>query len=95
MNPVLAVDTLSGETLLPVGIAAAVLFSAVGGALWLQRQFNDLKTVIVELRTELDTIRKESKSNWCRTEMRLWASELRLMNPTLKIPDVVKISDEA
>jgi len=83
---------LSPATVIPIGTAALVLFSILGGARWMDRKFLSLEYEVKILKSEVATMRTEIANQiddrWRRGDMRAWSEILGARNPSMSIPNV-------
>lgn len=82
---------LGKDTLIPMGVAAAMMVSLCGGAVWLNMSLAQLQYQTELLRRDISSLSERISSNaqdrWRRTDMRAWARLLQATNPALKIPE--------
>ena len=67
---------INESTLIPIGAASGFAFLVLMSVRWLDARFNKITAAID----------KALKDRWTRTDHRLWALELQVQNPSLKIP---------
>ena len=70
-------STITKNTLLPISVVVGVL----GGVIWLTSLFNATNA-------KLDLLIETQETHWTKVDQRLFALELKLLNPDLIIPTV-------
>ena len=70
-------DTLSKETLMPLGMVVALC----GGVVWISTQLSGINY-------KLDMLEEKLEDNWTRRDMENWGLKLKLENPELAIPQL-------
>lgn len=83
--------TISRDTRTTVGSAAAVVVAIISAALWLNGRFADLDARLVQITYRLDRGDERMEDRWTGTHQRIWAAEMRRLNPTLVVPEVSEI----
>ena len=82
---------LNRDTLIPIGVAIAIVTPIGFGISWLRDGQRDNSSAIEALRTEVtnrfDKFEIRSQDRWTGTQMQLWVLQLQRDNPALKIPD--------
>jgi len=72
--------TINEKTRIPLGIAVATITAFMGGAIWLNNSLNKIDA-------RLALIEGGTRDRFSGADMRIWVMQLRLDNPTLKIPE--------
>lgn len=83
---------INRETLIPIGVAIAIVVPIGLGISWLRDGQRDNSAAIETLRKDMtqrfNTLESQSTERWTLWQMRLWTAQLQRDNPTLKIPEV-------
>ena len=83
---------LNRDTLIPIGVAIAIVIPIGVGISWLRDGQRDNSYAIEKLRndmtTRFDTLELQNRERWTLWQMRLWAAQLQRDNPTMKVPEV-------
>lgn len=77
---------LDGRSLVPFGAVGSVILLLFGAKVWLDGQFNELRSTVGEIKYELRSIRESGSDRWTGSDMTLWVERLARSNPTLVIP---------
>lgn len=81
-----ATTVLSGETLIPLGVAIAILSPVALAFVWLQKKLNTMDR-------RLERIEESTPRRWTIADMRAWVLAYRILNPTIKVPAVISHDD--
>lgn len=73
--------TIDRSTLIPLGVAAAIVTTFIGATWWLQGRLSDIDR-------RLERIEYKTDASWNQTSMENWALRLARSNPNLVVPDV-------
>lgn len=73
---------LSGDTLVPLGVALAILSPVALGFVWLQKKLNTMDR-------RLERIEESTPRRWTIGDMRAWVLAYRILNPGIKVPPVI------
>lgn len=94
-NTAVRIGTLIGAVVLLFGVIGAVVGFAVSESIWrtnISRDIKDLRTEVSELRTD---IREGEEAvftdRWTASDMRLWVTEFRALNPNCEVPEPDRI----
>lgn len=68
------------NTLIPLGLAAALVVSIIGGVFWLDSRFDNLEA-------RMEQIERNVGGRWTGNNMKLWSEMMQRQNPESKIPD--------
>lgn len=79
----MSTSELSEKTKVPLGLVAATIVAFIGGALWINNSLN-------QIRSELALIKFGVNNTLSSRDMELWIMKLRLENPELKVPELIK-----
>ena len=74
---------LTEKTKLPLALVASCIAAFVGGALWINNSLNRIDN-------RLAAMERQVNDRWSGADMRIWAMQLRMDNPTLKIPSTIQ-----
>lgn len=84
-------QTISENTLIPIGIAVAIVIAAASYTAWLSAKFTSLSDKITsqgtDLRERIQKIEFMLGERFTKEEFRRWERGLFLANPELKAPD--------
>ena len=72
---------ITRETLIPVGVAVAIMVPAIGGWTWLSRQLDSIDR-------RLEAIERQSNGAVHETDINAWIRVMRSENPSIKVPDL-------
>ena len=85
---------LTRETLVPIGLVAAMVVAIASGAVWLNTQLQNLNFQMSALQVKVDSIQTQlveaSTMHWSARDMQLWIALLKAQNPDIKVPDISK-----
>lgn len=70
---------LNEKTKLPLGLVVSCIIAFLGGALWISNSLNRIEN-------RLSAMERQGNDRWTAADMKLWTMQLRMDNPTLKIP---------
>lgn len=70
---------LNEKTKLPLGLVVSCIIAFLGGALWISNSLNRIDN-------RLAAMERQVNDRWTSADMKLWTMQLRMDNPTLKIP---------
>jgi hypothetical protein len=73
---------LNEKTKVPLGVVIACLTVFIGGALWITNSLNRIDNRLIAMETRMT-------ERWTAADMKLWAMQLRMENPSLKVPEAV------
>lgn len=79
---------INRETLVPLGLLAGVVLSAITATVWLQGTLLGLKGQIEVLGERISTLQTSGSDRWTATEMHAWSELLAARNPTMHVPPV-------
>lgn len=79
----MSASELTEKTKVPLGLVAATLVAFLGGALWINNSLN-------QIRSELALIKFGVDNTMSSRDMEIWVMKLRLENPSLKVPELIK-----
>lgn len=83
---------LNRDTLVPIGVAIAIVIPIGVGISWLRDGQRDNSYAIEKLRndmtTRFDTLELQNRERWTLWQMRLWAAQLQRDNPAMHVPEV-------
>ncbi len=71
---------LTENTLVPISVVVSVL----GAVLW-------LNNAIMDLRSDVRGLQGALRRQWTLEDMRIWEARIKIMNPSLAVPDSVEI----
>ena len=85
---------LTRDTLIPIGVAVAVILAITSGVVWLNRSLDRITFGIEALSADLQRVQVRidnvSSDLWRRSDMEWWAKLMRAQNAQLVVPDVGK-----
>lgn len=70
---------LNEKTKLPLGLVVSCIIAFLGGALWISNSLNRIDS-------RLAAMERQVNDRWTTSDMKIWAMQLRMDNPALKIP---------
>ena len=70
---------LNEKTKLPLGLVVSCIIAFLGGALWISNSLNRIDN-------RLAAMERQVNDRWTSSDMKLWTMQLRMDNPSLKIP---------
>ena len=70
---------LTEKTKLPLALVVSCIAAFVGGALWINNSLNRIDN-------RLAAMERQVNDRWSSADMKLWTMQLRMDNPSLKIP---------
>ena len=70
---------LNEKTKLPLALVVSCIAAFVGGALWINNSLNRIDN-------RLAAMERQVNDRWTGADMKLWTMQLRMDNPSLKIP---------
>lgn len=83
---------INRDTLIPIGVAIAIVVPIGVGISWLRDgqkdSSNEIQALRVEMSNRFDKIESRAADRWTGTQMQLWALQLQLDNPTVRVPKV-------
>ena len=71
---------LNEKTKLPLGLVISCIVAFLGGALWISNSLNRIDN-------RLASMERQVNDRWTSADMKLWAMQLRMDNPNLKVPN--------
>lgn len=85
---------INRETLIPIGVAFAIVGPIGVGISWLRDGQRDNTYAIQKLRDDMtvrfDTLESQSQERWTLWQQQLWAAKLKRDNPTMNVPEVTR-----
>ena len=81
MNPQGYQGQIDRNTLIPLGVAAAVVTAFIGATVWLQGRLSDIDR-------RLERIEYKTDASWNQVSMENWALRLARENPQIVVPEV-------
>jgi hypothetical protein len=69
------------NTLIPLGVTAAIVTTFIGATWWLQGRLADIDR-------KLERIEYKTDASWNQVSMENWALKLARENPSLNVPEV-------
>ena len=82
---------LSQGALVPLGLVLALVVAVLSAHTYLESRFRGLETLLESLDRRLERV-EESQAEGLRLEIfRLWVSEFGRLNPTIKLPESVRV----
>lgn len=71
---------INEKTRVPIGLAVCCIGAFIGGALWLNNSLNRIDQRLQSMETRMS-------DRWTASNMKIWALQLRLENPSLRVPE--------
>lgn len=75
---------INDQTMVPLGIACAVFLFGLMCVRWLDSRLNRMENAISKALTD----------RWTKTDHRIWALELSMLNKDIKLPDIHNVHDQ-
>lgn len=71
---------ITEKTRMPIGVAVGCILAFIGGALWLNNSLHRIEQRLQAMETTMT-------DRWTGRDQRIWALQLRLENPSMKVPE--------
>lgn len=81
-----AILSVNKETLVPLGLLCAVVFTAITVTMWLQSTLLTLQHKIDQLDVRVALIYESDRARWSLADQTTWAELLQARNPALNVP---------
>ena len=81
--PIIKIDR---STLVPLGVVATCIVALVSAWGFFDNRFTAIDDALRRQDRRLEKLEELAGDRWSSTAMKLWVSELRRLNPDLKVP---------
>ena len=88
----MTISKLNKDTLIPLGIVAALIISTATGAVWINTKLQSIDHRMEKMGADMSSLQEKfdlaDEDHWTFREMKLWSQLLKAKNPNIDIPNI-------